>query len=101
MRLSITMLGLAAGAAALSACGGNDRAAAITKAEADCATTMATGLPPSIDKGRLCTCIVTRLSEGKDAGQIRTTFASSEPPPEAMTTVSQCAAEAMGAAPKK
>lgn len=90
MRLSITILGLACGVAALSACGGS-RASVMAKAEADClASTEKSGAPPGVNAQRLCSCVVTKVSEGKTDEQVRTIFAQKEAPPEAMESIGQC-----------
>jgi len=99
MRLSISILGLVAGAAALSACGG-DRASMLAKAESDCVGGAAGGAPSGMNAQRLCSCVVTKIAEGKTDAQVREIFAQKEAPPEAAAAIGECTVAEMKAAGK-
>lgn len=96
MRLSITLIGLAAGAAALSACGG-DRASILAKAESDCLAGVPAGGIPGMNPQRLCSCVVTKVAEGKTDAQVRDIFAQKEAPPEAAAAIGECSVAEMKA----
>ncbi len=97
MRLSFSMIGLVGAVAALSACGG-DRASLLAKAEQDCVAGAPAGGVPGMNPQRLCSCVVTKISEGKSDAQVRDIFSQKEMPPEAAAAVGECAVQELKAA---
>ena len=88
MRLTFSMIGLVGAVAALSACGG-ERAAMITKAEADCVASIPAGTP-GVNPQRMCSCVVAAVSQGKSEAEVRDLFKAKRPPPGAEAAVQQC-----------
>jgi len=96
MRLIVSMIGLVAGAAALTACGG-DRASMLAKAESDCVSGVPAGGVPGMNPQRLCSCVVNKVAEGKTDAQVREIFAQKEAPPEAAAAIGECTVAEMKA----
>lgn len=97
MRLIMSLVGVVAGAAALAACGGGDRASVMAAAKSECLASAAKSPSPGINAERACTCVVDRVSEGKTDAQVREIFAMKDPPPEAMEAIGQCMVQEINA----
>ncbi len=89
MRLTLRIIGAVGAVTALSACGGGERAALITKAESDCVASIPAGTP-GVNAQRMCSCVVAALSEGKSEQELRELYKSSAPPAGAQAAVQQC-----------
>ena len=94
MRAFSGVILMGAGALALAGCsGGGDREALVDQAVQQCLSGIGQGGMSGMDPQRVCTCAVGKMTEGKDAGQIREMFSKDEPGPAEIEAMGACLVE--------